>query len=198
MQNKTSIKFINHASILVKHGNTALLSDPWYQGDAFHKGWNLIHELSDDEISNLLNEVTHIWISHEHPDHFSIMFFKKFGDLIKEKKIKMLFQETNDRRVETFFSKTGYKLEIIKFDSWVKLSDDFEVLCFKDGFYDSGLAIKTTDKTILNVNDCAVINKTRCREVLKLTGECDVLLSQCSYAAGKGGDLPKWISARQR
>ena len=59
-------------------------------------------------------------------------------------------------RVEIIEIKVG---EIIKFDSWVKLSDDFEVLCFKDGFYDSGLAIKTTDKTILNVNDCAVINK---------------------------------------
>ena len=201
MQNKTSIKFINHASILVKHGNTALLSDPWYQGDAFHKGWNLIHELSDDEISNLLNEVTHIWISHEHPDHFSIMFFKKFGDLIKERKIKMLFQETNDKRVETFLSKTGYKLEIIKFDSWLKLSEDFEVLCFKDGFYDSGLAIKTTDKTILNINDCAVIDKARCREVFKLTGECDVLLSQFSYAAWKGGiDNSYWrqLAAKEK
>ena len=83
MINKTSLQFINHASILVSHGDISLLSDPWYQGDAFHKGWNLIHELKDDEIITLLDRVTHIWISHEHPDHFSILFFKKFGHILK-------------------------------------------------------------------------------------------------------------------
>jgi L-ascorbate metabolism protein UlaG (beta-lactamase superfamily) len=70
-----NIEFLNHASVLVSNEQVSLLSDPWYQGDAFHKGWNLIHEFSDDEIINLLGRVTHIWISHEHPDHFSISFF---------------------------------------------------------------------------------------------------------------------------
>ena len=101
-ENKTEIQFINHASVLVKNGGIKLLSDPWYQGDAFHKGWNLIHELSDEEILNLLDEVTHIWISHEHPDHFSIMFFKKFGEILKEKNIEIIFQDTKDKRVESF------------------------------------------------------------------------------------------------
>ena len=63
------IEFINHASVLVSNEEVSLLSDPWYQGDAFHKGWNLIHEFNDDDILNLLERVTHIWISHEHPDH---------------------------------------------------------------------------------------------------------------------------------
>ena len=84
MNNSPSIQFINHASVVIKHDDVALLSDPWYQGDAFHKGWNLLHELNDSEIQELLEQITHIWISHEHPDHFSIMFFNKFGKLIQE------------------------------------------------------------------------------------------------------------------
>tara|TARA_B110000003_G_scaffold120101_1_gene122538 strand:- start:538 stop:1899 length:1362 start_codon:yes stop_codon:yes gene_type:complete len=187
MPNKTSIKFINHASILVKHGDISLLSDPWYQGEAFHKGWNLIYELSDEEISSLLDEVSHIWISHEHPDHFSVMFFKKFGKKIKDKNIQIIFQDTNDKRVESFLSKTGYDLKIIKFNKWLKLSNEFEILCFKDGFYDSGLAIKTNDKTILNLNDCEVKDNARCKDVSKIVGKCDVLVSQFSFAAWKGG-----------
>ena len=183
----TSLQLINHASVLIKNGKTSLLSDPWYQGDAFHKGWNLIHELTDDEIINLLDQVTHIWISHEHPDHFSILFFKKFGNKIKDRNIKIIFQKTNDKRVETFLSKSGYDLVIIEFNSWIKLDEDFEILCFKDGFYDSGLAIKTNDKTIINLNDCEVKDPDRCNEVLKITGECDILVSQFSYAAWKGG-----------
>tara|TARA_B100000768_G_C11255251_1_gene366083 strand:+ start:173 stop:1549 length:1377 start_codon:yes stop_codon:yes gene_type:complete len=187
VKNKTEIQFINHASIVISHGSVKLLSDPWYQGDAFHKGWNLIHELSDKEIYNLLNDITHIWISHEHPDHFSIMFFKKFGEQIKEKGIQIIFQNTADKRVESFLSKSGYNLNIIKFNSWINLSTDFEILCIKDGFYDSGLAVKTPDKTILNFNDCEIKDDSRCKEVHKIVGECDVLVSQFSFAAWKGG-----------
>ena len=183
----TSLQLINHASVLIKHGEISLLSDPWYQGDAFHKGWNLIHELKDEEIISLLDQVTHIWISHEHPDHFSIMFFKKFGNQIKNRHIQIIFQQTNDKRVENFLSKSGFDLVIIEFNSWKKLAENFEILCFKDGFYDSGLAIKTNDKTIINLNDCEVKDPSRCNEVLKITGECDILVSQFSYAAWKGG-----------
>lgn len=183
----TSLQLINHASILINYGEISLLSDPWYQGEAFHKGWNLIHELTDEEIITVLDQVTHIWISHEHPDHFSVMFFKKFGGEIKDRNIQIIFQKTNDKRVESFLSKSGYDLVIIEFNSWIKLGEDFKILCFKDGFYDSGLAIKTSDKTIINLNDCEVKDPSRCNEVLKITGECDILVSQFSYAAWKGG-----------
>jgi hypothetical protein len=187
MKNRTSIQFVNHASVLVRHGEIGLLSDPWYQGDAFHKGWNLIHELNDSQIHAVLDRVTHIWISHEHPDHFSILFFKKFGKELKEKNIQIIFQETKDKRVENFLLKSGHNVHIVLFNSWLKLSNEFEILCFKDGFYDSGLAIKTADKSILNLNDCEIKNSARCKEVSKITGHCDVLLTQFSYAAWKGG-----------
>lgn len=186
-KDSTKITFINHASILIKNDDIGLLSDPWYQGDAFHKGWNLIHEFNDDEVNQLLNEVTHIWISHEHPDHFSIMFFKKFGSKIKERKVKIIFQETSDKRVESFLQKSGFEVIIIKFNKWINLSESFEVLCIKDGFYDSGLAVRTNDKTILNLNDCEIKDDSRCKEVLNIVGRCDVLFSQFSYAAWKGG-----------
>jgi L-ascorbate metabolism protein UlaG (beta-lactamase superfamily) len=61
---KTSIQFINHASVIIKGNKISVLSDPWYQGDAFHKGWNLLCETSDDQILDVLNNVTHNWISH--------------------------------------------------------------------------------------------------------------------------------------
>ncbi len=183
----TSLTFINHASVLVRHKKVSVLSDPWYQGDAFHKGWNLIHEFRDEEISDLLDDVTHIWISHEHPDHFSILFFKKFGNKIKERKIQILFQYCKDQRVQSFLAKSGFDIQILSFNEWVNLSDEFEVLCFKQGFYDSGLAIRTSDKTIINVNDCQFEDDLACKELLAITGECDILVTQFSYASWKGG-----------
>ena len=105
----TSLQLINHASILINHGEISLLSDPWYQGDAFHKGWNLIHELTDDEIINLLDQVTHIWISHEHPDHFSILFFKKFGNKIGKTSNYLGKQGAQHTFKQSFKSKSVHK-----------------------------------------------------------------------------------------
>ena len=187
METTTSLTFSNHASVLISHPEISLLSDPWYQGDDFHKGWNLIHKLTDDEIWRLLEKVNHIWISHGHPDHFSIMLFKTFCREIKSNGIQIIFQETYDKRVETFLSKSGYSLDIDRFNSWTKLAADFEILCFKGGFYDSGLAIKTSDKMVLDLNDCEIKDHSRFEEVLNLTGKCDILLSQFSYTAWKGG-----------
>ena len=42
-------------------------------------------------------------------------------------------------------------------------------------------------KKFLNLNDCEIKTPLRCKEVLKLVGECDFLISQFSYAAWKGG-----------
>ncbi len=36
----------------------------------FHKGWKLIHKQTEEEIVNSIIDVSHIYISHEHPDHF--------------------------------------------------------------------------------------------------------------------------------
>jgi UDP-MurNAc hydroxylase len=184
---KPTIEFINHASVLISNENVSLLSDPWYQGDAFHKGWNLIHELTDDEITNLLNRVTHIWISHEHPDHFSISFFMKFQKVILENNIKILFQKTSDKRVESFLIAKKFNLTILEPDTWLEIGHDFKILNFKDGFYDSGLAVNASGVSFLNLNDCEIKTSARCDEIFKITGKCDVLLSQFSYAAWKGG-----------
>lgn len=181
------IEFINHASVLITHNEVSLLSDPWYQGDAFHKGWSLIHEQSDNEIESLLNRTTHIWVSHEHPDHFSILFFKKFSEKIQERNIQILFQQTTDKRVESFLKSCKFNLQILKKDKWIDIGNDFRILNFKDGFYDSGLVINAGGKKLLNLNDCEIKTPSRCEEILKLVGTCDILISQFSYAAWKGG-----------
>ena len=184
---KTSIQFINHASVVVSDGETSVLSDPWYTGDAFHKGWNLLHENSAQEVLSMLNAITHIWISHEHPDHFSISFFKSYADKIKEQSIKILFQNTKDKRVLKFLSAQGFDVQELDFNKQTSLSRNFKVTCIKDGFYDSGLLIETNDEKILNLNDCEVTTDNRVNGVFSTTGEVDVLLTQFSFAAWKGG-----------
>jgi len=190
---KTSIEFVNHASVIIKGAGVSVLSDPWFTGDVFHKGWNLLQETSDEDVENILSEITHIWISHEHPDHFSIPFFKKFRQKIINSSITILFQETADKRVLNFLKGQSLSCIELRFSHPEYLTDDFSVTCIKDGFYDSGLLVENDGERILNLNDCEVTNVTRANEVKVITGEVDVLLTQFSFAAWKGGkENKKW------
>ncbi len=190
---RTKIEFINHASVLIKDDNISLLSDPWYEGDVFHKGWNLLYENKSEKICELISRITHIWISHEHPDHFSVFFFKKYADLIIKKNIVILFQKNKDQRVKSFLKKFGFQVLELKYNEKFYLSEKFSVTCFKDGFYDSALLVENGFEKILNLNDCQITNYKKAKDIFNKTGVVDVLLTQFSYASWKGGSKnTKW------
>ena len=180
------IEFVNHASVLITEGETALLTDPWYSGPAFHKGWSLLVETPDDEVDALLDRVTHLWLSHEHPDHFSIKFFKTHGEKLRARGIPLYFQKIRDQRVADFIRGEGIALQEMVFGK-PYTAGDLTLTCLKDDWYDSLVSIKFKDQHILNLNDCHVDDEKRAQQILDQAGPCDVLLTQFSYAAWKGG-----------
>ena len=111
--NKTTIEFVNHASALISFGKIGILSDPWYSKSVFHHGWRLLYENENQYINEVLDRTTHIYISHEHPDHFNPPFF--LTDEVKEKIIKkrivFLFQKTKDKRVISFLKNKGFEVQ---------------------------------------------------------------------------------------
>jgi hypothetical protein len=111
----------------------------------------------------------------------------KFKEVIVKNNINILFQKTDDRRVESFLIAKKFNLTILQPNKWIEIGHDFKILNFKDGFYDSGLAINTCNTNFLNLNDCEIKSDARCEEVFNIVGRCDVLISQFSYAAWKGG-----------
>ena len=76
MKNNSKIEFVNHASVLITHEKIGILSDPWYFFSVFNKGWRLLHENEIDYIESVLSKSSHIYISHEHPDHFNQDFVR--------------------------------------------------------------------------------------------------------------------------
>jgi len=184
---KSSIEFINHASVIIKCGECQILCDPWYEGEAFHKGWNLLIENDPQKINQLLQEITHIWISHEHPDHFSILFFKKYQAIIRERNITILFQSTKDKRVMSYFLSQGLFFNELDPKKFTQLNQNVRITCFKVGFYDSALLVESENEKILNLNDCEIKDADSANQIYKFTGKVDVLLTQFSYAAWKGG-----------
>jgi hypothetical protein len=187
------IQFINHASILVSDNKNGILTDPWYSGSIFNNGWKLLHETSEDEIKKILNQVSHIWISHEHPDHFSPPFFLKYQKMIIDKKIKILFQHTKDKRVINFLKSKNFDTIEIEDNSNFIINENFSIRIQNIDFYDSSLILKIGDKTIINTNDCPFENQSELDDFAKKYGPADILLTQFSYAAWKGGkDNVEW------
>ncbi len=190
--NKTTIEFVNHASVLIRFGKIGILSDPWYSKSVFHHGWRLLHENEDKYIDEVLDRTSHIYISHEHPDHFNPGFL--LTDEIKKKIIKkriiFLFQETKDKRVISFLKKKGFEVQEFN-QKKNKIESLIEIEIVKHDFYDSSISIKTPDIKILNLNDCPLRDVIDIKKFKKKYGTFDVLLTQFSYAAWKGGKKGK-------
>jgi len=189
---KTSIEFVNHASVLIKYGKNGILSDPWYSKSVFHNGWRLLYENTDQYIDKVLDNTTHIYLSHEHPDHFNPAYLlkEKIKNKIIEKKIIFIFQKTQDRRVVNFLKSKGFNC--LEFNQGKnKIDEDIEIQIVKHDFYDSSISIKTPDTKILNLNDCPLREISEIKKFKKKYGTFDVLLTQFSYAAWKGGKKGK-------
>src|SRR5262249_16781491 len=144
--------FVGHASALFEEDGVSLLMDPWLKGDAFNDSWALYPQpvLRDDD----LMRVTHIWLSHEHPDHLSIPTIKSMSAELKSR-ILMLFQKHYDIEILEWLRGQRFRdvLEL-PHGKWINLSGRFRVACYQVGHMDSALAIKSRKRTILNLNDC--------------------------------------------
>ena len=184
-----TIEFVNHASVIISYEDVSILSDPWFNGTAFHDGWRLMYELQDNEITDILKKITHVYISHEHPDHFRPAFLanKNIKNILIDKKVEFLFQNTADKRVVSFLKKNGYTVGELNENEKINLSDDVQVQIIKYDFYDSALIIKTPGIKILNLNDCPMREENEINKFRKKHGNFDIVLSQYSYAAWKGG-----------
>src|SRR3569832_1403001 len=100
------ITFVNHASFIIDYKKIKLICDPWLEGTAFDNGWALLSktQLAYEDFKT----ITHIWFSHEHPDHFSPPSLARIP-LDYRKNITILFQETIDGKVLEFCRKLEFK-----------------------------------------------------------------------------------------
>ena len=178
------IEFVNHSSFVLRHNDVVLMIDPWLEGRVFNNGWDLIAETRFKYTD--FEQVTHIWFSHEHPDHFFPPNINKI-DESHRKKITVLFQVTPDKRVVNYCRKAGFK-EVIEVhpDEILELGVDFQFMCehYQEG--DSWMLARSKDITLFNTNDCGIRDKNEAQRIASKVGKVDVLLTQFSYAYWAG------------
>ena len=185
---------VSHASVLIEAGPIVLLTDPWFMGEVFNESWSLL--CPPALTPTTLQGVTHIWISHEHPDH---LHFPTLQAIPTEQKstITVLYQRHFASRVYEALTNLGfYRVIELPLGRWLDLGGNVSIMCGSVGTLDSFLAVRSASRAVLNVNDCE-INPWAVHTAAKRIGSVDVLLTQFSIAnwVGNPGDTEITASA---
>jgi UDP-MurNAc hydroxylase len=182
------LTLVNHASIVVESLGVRLITDPWLEGKAFNNGWTLLspRRLRYEDFAT----ITHIWFSHEHPDHFVPSNLKRIPEEYR-RRIRVLFHETRDKRVISLCKGLGFEIQELPEDKPVSLAQGFRLMSGRQDLLDSWMAVFAEGKTLLNMNDCVFPDRRDLVKVKKRVGTVDVLLAQFSYAnwVGNPDDL---------
>lgn len=181
-----AIQFVNHASFVLEYQDVRLVCDPWIVGSAFQNGWDLLTTIKDPVD---FSTITHIWFSHEHPDHFSVPSIKAIPAEFRSR-ITVLFQTTKDKKVINFCRSLGFKVQELPLGRVVSLTPSLFLTCAKEGIEDSWLYIETPEFRILNLNDCVIDSSYRAKKLRKAIGNNspDILFSQFGYASKIGDE----------
>ncbi len=183
MTDATTIHFVNHASYVQRYEQTQLLVDPWISGDAFDHGWSLLAPTATSP--DVLNASTHIWVSHEHPDHFTPAFFRSIPEG-RRRAITVLYQKTKDRKVVKFLERLGFETIELEAGEWRAIGDDFEVLCEPVPVGDSLLIARSGGTTTVNLNDCTHLSRADLKKLRRHAPRLDLLFTQFGYASWQG------------
>lgn len=187
------VTFVGHASVLVEAGGVGLLTDPWLRGDAFNDSWTPYPapQLADAD----LDRVTHLWVSHEHPDHLSVPTLRSIP-AERRSRITALYQRHWSPVVADFLRTLGFADVVeLPHGRWQELAPGVEVTLYQVGHEDAALAVRSGGRTVLDLNDCkpsrGVLGRLR-----RHVGPVDVLLDQFSVAGWPGNpDEPARLEA---
>lgn len=139
------LTWVNHASVVVESRDVRLITDPWLEGTVFNNGWKLLSptRLRYEDFAG----ITHIWFSHEHPDHFAPANLRRIPEEDR-RRIKVLYHETRDRRLIDVCKGFGFEVRELPEGKPVSIAPDFRLLCRPQHLGDSWMAIFAEGQTI--------------------------------------------------
>jgi UDP-MurNAc hydroxylase len=176
----TSIEFLGHSGLAVRHGGRLLLCDPWMSPEgAYNASWFQYPAYPHTDLGPLLTPDA-VYVSHEHLDHFDPWFLAQLP-----KSTPILTGRFHKKRCLRLLEGLGFEdvTQLADFDAYA-IAPDFVVRIALPSYncpphwFDSCALIEAGDKKIFNLNDCnhaLPIDEIRSWHV-------DVLLGQASPA----------------
>ena len=132
-----------------------------------------------------LDKITHLWISHEHPDHFHIPTLRSLPASFKNR-VTVLYQKLNSEKMLAAFKQLGFKkIQLLPHRETQTLGGATKVYSYYVGVMDSCLAVSDGQHTFLNANDAQIVPND-CAVIRKDIGKIDTLLTQFSIAFYSG------------
>ncbi len=133
-----------------------------------------------------------IWLSHEHPDHFSLPTLKQL-----KRPTRFIYQATRDGKVRAYLQAKGHEVSEVD-DSETSIFGDITCQMFVSDGYDSAALFTLPDgHKVLNLNDCRAELDGLIERIAAASGPIDLLTIQFSYAnwAGNAGDgaIPRYL-----
>ena len=140
---------LGHASLaLYREGEAPLLvTDPWLVGSAYWRSWWLQHYPDAEELDWLARSA-HVYVTHEHPDHFHMPSIRRLG-----RGPTYLFPDLAERRYLDYMAGRGYRAEVVAPRRWRAIGGGVSILSIPVWSDDSLLLADTPAALILNLND---------------------------------------------
>ena len=175
---KLILRTLGHASIaLYREGEAPILvTDPWLVGSVYWRSWWLQHYPSAEDIA-WLGEAAHVYVTHEHPDHFHMPSIRRLG-----RGPTYLFPALAERGFLAHMEAAGFRAATVPARRWQPLGGGVAILSLPLWNDDSVLVIDTPDALILNLNDAKPPPPvlTALRRLADRIGKRRILL--CSYS----------------
>ena len=176
----TSIEFLGHSGLAIRHDGRLLLCDPWMSPEgAYNASWFQYPAYPHDDLGALLAPDA-VYVSHEHLDHFDPWFLAQLP-----KSTPVLTGRFHKKRCRRLLEDLGFEdiIELADFDAHT-IAPGLTVRIALPSYncpphwFDSCALIEAGDKKIFNLNDCNhALPLDRIR-----SWNLDVLLGQASPA----------------
>jgi hypothetical protein len=149
MLGRLKTRTLGHASLALYRdcNSPVLLTDPWLVGSVYWRSWWLQNYPSDEDI-DWLSTSAHVYLTHEHPDHFHMPSIRRLGS-----GPVYLLSATTGRHSFDYLGARGYRTEGVEPLRWRALGDGVSILSIPVWNDDSLLLIDTPDALIFNLND---------------------------------------------
>lgn len=137
---------IGNATLIVYDRGPVLVTDPWFEGDAYFGSWTRSHEIPAEQLDGILR-APYCWISHGHPDHLSV------ASLERIRSTTVLLADHVGGRLASALRAAGFAVTVLADRVWTRLSDRVRVSTIADYNQDSILLIDIDGHLVINMND---------------------------------------------
>jgi L-ascorbate metabolism protein UlaG (beta-lactamase superfamily) len=179
--------FYGHASLLFRGSNGALLCDPWFSTVPIYANSAIKYPFVPAELHAETRDVTHLYISHHHEDHFNAPSLDRYSR--DTTVIIPAFEYAGHARARSMaatLERMGFR-NVVRLRSWERLELDLgEAVALTlvpsaasrwHDWENSGLLIETADWAALNLND-NMVDAPLLEEIRKRAPRLDVAFVQ--------------------